>query len=363
MNALYLLPGRVGGTEIYLRSLLAALAAIDSEDRYVVYVNRETGDGLLPASPHFETVRCNVAATFRPLRLAYEQFVLPWRTAKDGIDVLFNPGFTAPVFTRVPSVTVFHDLQHKRHPEFFRPFERPFWNLFLWLAARRSRRLIAVSEATARDLAAYYPFARARISVVRHGVDAEFFRIGSRRDGRPRSGVLLAVSTTHPHKNFHRLLEGFGRFRQTHPEYRLVIAGLEGRSAAGLETARRRLGLEDAVSLTGWIPREELYRLFESADALIAPSLFEGFGMPVLEALAAGIPTAVAAIPVFDEVAGDAAVRFDPLSVDAIAGALTRLADDEGLRSAAQRMGPERARTFDWATTAAQTLNALKSVF
>ena len=188
------------------------------------------------------------------------------------------------------------------------------------------------------------PVRAGRIAVVRHGVDVEFFRIGLRRAGKGQSGVLLAVSTTHPHKNFERLLEGFVRFRQTHPEHRLVIAGLEGRSAAGLEKARRRLGLEDAVSLTGGYHARKSIGCSSPRTRMIAPSLFEGFGMPVLEALAAGIPTAVAAIPVFDEVAGDAALRFDPLSIDALAEALARLTDDEGFRSAARHTGPEQAR-------------------
>src|SRR5216683_2207097 len=109
VNALYLIPGGVGGTEIYLRNLLNALAAIDAVNQYVVFTNRETGADLVPKQ-----------ANFRPGRILWEQFVLPFAIAKQRIDVLFNPGFTAPIVCGAPMVTVFHDLQHKRHPEYFR---------------------------------------------------------------------------------------------------------------------------------------------------------------------------------------------------------------------------------------------------
>ena len=138
INALYLIPGGVGGTEIYLRSLLVALAAIDEINEYFVYVNAETDVGLTPASPRFHSVRCPVRARIRPLRIVFEQTGLPLMLARDRIDVVLNPGYTAPLLARCPSVTVFHDMQHKRHPEFFRAFDLPFWSLLLWLAAVRS---------------------------------------------------------------------------------------------------------------------------------------------------------------------------------------------------------------------------------
>src|SRR5271165_3315547 len=156
VNALYLIPGGVGGTEIYLRNLLSALARIDVQNQYFVFTNRETGADLVPAQPNFHHVPQAVRAAFRPGRMLWEQILLPLAAKRRGIDVLFNPGFTCPAFAPCPNVTVFHDLQHKRHPEYFRWFDLPFWRFFLWLAARRSRGLIAVSQATAEDLRRFY---------------------------------------------------------------------------------------------------------------------------------------------------------------------------------------------------------------
>ena len=127
VNALYLIPGGVGGTEIYLRSLLAALARIDSINQYVVYSNRETGTTLAPSASNFLSVCLPVRAVNRPRRILFEQFALPGRLGSDRIDVLLNPGFTAPAWAPCPQVTVIHDLQHKRHPEYFRWFDLPFW--------------------------------------------------------------------------------------------------------------------------------------------------------------------------------------------------------------------------------------------
>ncbi|HWE50207.1 MAG TPA: glycosyltransferase family 1 protein [Bryobacteraceae bacterium] len=365
INALYLVPGDVGGTEIYLRSLLDTLASIDNVNEYFVYVNSETGAGLTPLSQNFHSVICPVKARIRTLRIAFEQSGLPFMLARDRIDVVLNPGYTAPLLARCPSVTVFHDLQHKRHPEFFRAVDLPFWNLLLALAAARSSRIIAVSEATAADLAVYLPVTTGKTRVIPHGVDREFFGIGARRSegNLPQASrpYLLTVSTLHPHKNFERLLEAFRRFREVHPDYRLIVAGLKGFAARRIESLARDLKLGDAVEFTGWISREKLLGLFEGAHAFIAPSLFEGFGLPVLEAMAAGIPTACSAIAAFDSLGGDSVLRFDPLSIPAIVEAMEKIATDPLLRARAALDGPARARGFDWKLTAAMTLEELVS--
>jgi len=358
VNALYLIPGGVGGTEIYLRSLLTALAEIDSDNEYFIYVNRETRAAPLPAAPQFRVVQCNVGAGFRPFRIIYEQIVLPLLLRASRVDVLFNPGFTVPVLAPCPSVTVFHDLQHRRFPRFFRSRDLPFWSLLLWLAAERSSRLIAVSEATARDIRIYMPRHSGKTSVVHHGVDPEFFNIGERGNKRGPGGdsYVLAVSTLHPHKNLERLLDAFCVFLKSGYEGRLVIAGLKGLAARRLEERARDLLQPDRVCFTGWIPRGALYRLFEDASAFISPSLFEGFGLPVVEALAAGIPTACSAIPVYEEIAGRAVISFDPMSVSEIVRALKRITGDREFRAQAAIAGPARARMFDWNRSAALTL-------
>ncbi len=360
VNALYLIPGGVGGTEIYLRSLLVALAGVDTDNQYFIFTNQETDTGLVPPAENFHRQLCPVRAANRPARICYEQVSLPRRARKLGLDVLFNPGFTAPHFAPCPMVTVFHDLQHIRHPEYFRWFDLPFWRLLLASSARRSRLLAGVSEATAIDLRAHYRLPAERVVTVPHGVDERFFEIGRRRAGKSPEPCLLCVSTLHPHKNLERLVRVFASLRKDHPGYTLAIAGMRGFSAGVLEKEIAARRLEDSVTLTGWIPREQLYGLYERARAFVFPSSFEGFGMPVSEALAAGLPTACSSIPPLLEVARESAVYFAPDDDEAMLRALETVLFDAGARRRLAEEGPQRVSGFTWRAAAEATLRLMR---
>jgi len=355
INALYLIPGGVGGTEIYLRELLAALADLDQTNEYLVFTNLETQFDLVPKQANFHWKPQAVHARFRPARILWEQIVLPFEAARYRLDVLFNPGFTAPLFPPCRQVTVFHDLQHKRHPEYFRWFDLPFWQFLLWMAAHRSHRLIAVSEATRSDLLRFYSIPKERIAVVHHGVEPAF----SRLDRSHTESYLLCVSTLHPHKNLPRLIRAYGRKKR---DFRLILAGLRGFHAEAIERLIEDLKLQDSVRITGWVPREELYSLYARARAFVYPSTFEGFRMPVLEAMAAGIPVACSDIPPLREVAADAALFFDPLNEDDIASGIERVMSDASLQERLTTAGRERARPFTWVRCAEQTLKVLSDV-
>lgn len=356
VNALYLIPGGVGGTETYLRNLLQALAEIDPVHEYFVFSNRETGPDLTPQAANFHRQPQPVRATNRPARILWEQTALPIATARLRLDVLFNPGFTAPLCCGCPQVTVFHDLQHKRHPKYFRWFDLPFWRFLLYWSAQISRVVLADSPATAADLQHFYRLPESKVKTVLLGVGSEFFALAQRR--QPER-FLLAVSTLHPHKNLDGLLRAFAIFRQTHPDFRLIVCGMPGFFAGPLADLRQELKLGDAVEFPGWIPRPALLDLYARAWAFVYPTLFEGFGLPVLEALAAGAPAACSAIEPVAGIAGDAALLFDPHNVGAIAEALRDIVDDTELRARLERAGPRRAAQFSWAATAEATRAAL----
>jgi len=341
VNALYLIPGGVGGTEIYLRNLLRALAKIDSENQYVVFTNRETGVDLVPDSVNFVLAPQPLSARFRPARILWEQLALPLAARKHRLDVLLNPGFTAPLLCSCPMVTVFHDLQHKRHPEYFRWFDLPFWNFFLWASARRSRGVIAVSGATHDDIERYYGRSS---EVIQHGVECEFTEVAQRREPK---GYLLCVSTTHPHKNLQRLLRVHAQMKNAP---KLVLTGVRGFAARQIESLAG-----GSVEVMGWIPREQLYELYRRALGFIYPSTFEGFGMPVLEAMAAGVPVACSDIPPLREIARSTVHFFDPANDREIHDALLLLASGKISTEAAQR----RAAQFSWEKTARATLDYL----
>jgi glycosyltransferase involved in cell wall biosynthesis len=341
----------VGGTEIYLRRLLAALAMIDRDNEYFVFTNRETDAGLVPCQPNFHWIPQAVRARFRPARILWEQIVLPVEASRHRLDVLLNPGFTTPILAPCACVTVFHDLQHKRHPEHFHWFDLPFWRILLWASAHRARRLIAVSQATRDDLVRIYRLPPDRISVVHHGVESPLFALDHTRT----DAFVLCVSTLHPHKNLDRLIRAYARRKR---DWRLIITGMRGFFAEALDKLITELGVESSVELTGWISRDALLVLYSRAQAFVYPSTFEGFGMPVLEAMAAGIPVACSDIAPLREVAGDAALFFDPQDEDAISRALDCIVSDAPLRARLTQAGPDRAREFSWERAARETLDA-----
>jgi len=358
VNALFLIPGGVGGTEIYLRGLLNALAEIDQRNQYFVFTNRETRD-LTPAAPNFHEAAQAVRAVSRPARILWEQAVLPIEAARLKLDVLLNPGFTAPLLAGCPQATVFHDLQHLRHPGYFRWFDLPFWRFFLYWSAMVSNGVIANSSATAEDLVRFYRIPARKLQTAPLGVDPAFFELAARRTPEK---FLLAVSTLHPHKNLDGLLRAFAEFRRERPEFRLVVCGLHGFFTEQLHALRDSLGLRDAVDFPGWIPRADLHSLFTRAWAFVYPSLFEGFGIPVVEAMAAGVPVACSRIEPMHSIAGDAALQFDPRDPSAIADALRRITCEQDLRTRLSNAGPLRAAQFSWRRTAEITLQVLHSI-
>lgn|GEM_PF-6483540 len=341
----------MGGTEIYLRNLVDAWRASFS-DKLVLFVGEEAV-GTFASETNLEVVRCPVRTVNRPARLLWEQLRLPGECRRRGVDVLLNAGFTAPLAPGRPSVTVFHDLQHALHPEWFRKADLAAWRFFLWISASASTKILCTSAKTRDDFLKIYRRAPSDAVVAEHGVDPQFRKI--RWTPRTDEPYILCTSTTHPHKNFDRLLKAFARFGEFAPWHRLYITGVRGFAAEAVERGVVELGLGDRVVLHGWVDREKLYALFEGASATIYPTLFEGFGLPALESLAAGVPTACSDIEPLRSLTGDAAWRFDPHSDEAILDALRRACFDETLRARLAVAGPLQAAPFTWERTARLT--------
>ena len=368
VNALYLIPGGVGGTEIYLRNLLAALAQIDDRNEYFVFTNRETGPDLCPIAVNFHPVVSRVPGSVRPARLLWEQFGLGCQTVSHRLDVLFCPGFSSPFFCHGGKATVIHDLQHKRQPQNFGWMERQAWNLIVWLSVRFSDRIITVSEHSRRDLLEIYRLPSPRLRVIGHGVEPEFFGLRRNRAysssllrdaGVPSCRYLLAVSTLHAHKNWARLLEAFHRLVKSGRAEHLVIAGLRGKAWNDVGRQISELGLTGSVHMIGWQPRKVLLGLYKHAEALVFPSTFEGFGMPVAEALAAEVPVVCSDIPPLREIADGAALFFHPESVDDLAEQMQQILDNTARRERLIARGKELATRFSWSRAAEETLAVL----
>ena len=350
------------GTERYSLEITRALLRVAPEHRFVLYFNRPPPPGLLPRGGH---VRWRVIPSPRLWsvgRLSLELRVRP-------PDVLFVPAHSLPPLAPAASVATVHDLGYLRFPD-----EHPRATRLLrdaanrWSAAR-ARRVIAISEATRSDLVRHYGTSPRKIGVVHHGHDPMFRPIRDRDQleaVRARHGLgapyLLFVGTLQPRKNLERLLRAFDRVAErVSGPLTLALAGGVGWHEVRLQRALASLRTPDRVRVLGYVPDTDLAALMSGALALAFPSLHEGFGLPVLEAMACGTPVLASATSSLPEVVGDTGLLVDPLDVEAIAGGLERLVRDADLRRNLAERGLARAAGFTWDRAARETLAILEN--
>ncbi len=377
VNTLFLLPGRVGGTEIYTRSLLAAMADVSIRHRLILFTNRENHHTFADA-PGLERILCPVTAESRPRRILWEQLVLPWQLLRHGADVLFSPGFTTPICGGLPTVVTVHDLIWRTHPDNFPRSYRLFLETLIPFSARRAQRVIAVSRFTAHRLCQAYGLPPEKVRVIheapaRRLLEQAAAAAPSDQEMRQRLDALgvcpahiLCVSTLAPHKNVERLLQAFRQVKTRLAgqdgleRLQLVLAGIKGRAHARVEAEARRLELgEQDLLVTGWVDDETLAILYRTARLFAYPSLHEGFGLPLLEAMAFGVPVASSSAASLPEVGGDAVFYFDPEDVEQMAGVMARALTHHRESEQMARRGTERCRNFSWERAARQTINLL----
>jgi glycosyltransferase involved in cell wall biosynthesis len=382
LNLIYLVPGETGGMEVVARELIPALLAAadrfgDGSEagvsriggsgrkiRFTAFVNREAaaaGDGpwgeLLPA------VTVPVRARRREQWVLGEQTLLPVLAARAGVDLVHSLASTAPVWGPFRRVVTVHDLIYARFPEAHSGLRDRGMRVLVPLAVRRSHRVLTVSRSTRDDLVELLGTPPGRIDVAPSGfgvppraraLSAERtrsrFRLGDRR-------VLLSLSAKRPHKNLLALLDALERLPAERRPV-LVLPGYPTWHEAELRARAAALGISQDVRFEGWLTGEELEGLWALTDAFVFPSLYEGFGLPVLEAMHRGVPVACANASSLPEVAGDAALLFDPRDVGEIAASLERLLGDPVLAASLRAKGLARAAAFTWARTARLTLDS-----
>jgi glycosyltransferase involved in cell wall biosynthesis len=333
LSMLTLVPGVVGGSETYGRELARALARV-GELEYRVFlpsIAADAADGLpgevVPEYRASRTMPGRIAAMAlaaaapRPIRR---------RLALDRLDAIHFPlSVMLPPVDRPPAATTVLDIQHEVYPQFFSRAELAYRKAVYGWTIRRSRIVITISEHARQALIERLGLSPERVRAIHFGVDHTRFR----PDGRQRQPFLLYPANRWPHKNHDRLFEAFALVRGERPDLRLVLtgAGHEGKPAP------------DGVEARGRVSLDELVELYRTAEALVFPSLYEGFGQPPLEAMACGCPVAVSSVASLPEVCGDAAEYFDPESPEEMAAAVIRALSGEGVER-----GLARARLFTW---------------
>lgn len=361
---------RAAGTSRYVFNLLRELRAMDTPERFVAYLGESEIPPSLGPTARFAPRASRLPTGSATLRILWEQLRLPHLLRHDEITLFHGAVNALPLSWRGPSVVTILDLTFLRMPEAFGRANRTYLRSMVRLASRRADRVITISEATRKDVIRLLGTPPGRVVTVHCGVDARFtptedagaIALLRERYNLPQEFILY-LGTIEPRKNLVRLIDAYTELRERGlTDWPLVLAGGRG---WGEEAILERAALSDAsqsIRFVGFVPEGEIPLWYNAAALFVYPSEYEGFGLPVLEALACGTPAIASNSSSLPEVAGNAAVLVDPTDVDAIADGMQRLIEDPSLRSHLATEGPQRARFFSWARMAEQTLGVYRSV-
>lgn len=288
-------------------------------------------------------------------RLLWSQLVLPRRLSRDGAKILFSPLPEGPIACPVPTVLVVHDLIPLKFPHDY-PLQ---WHYFQWFVKpllRRAKKIIAVSEQTKADIIKAFGISSCQIHVIPGGCAHDVFHSGINPDSIKRKYQLesycLYVGNLHPHKNLGRLIQAFHGLPKS-CRHKLVIAGkMDPRFFPALHCQVEELGLHEKVVFLGYVPSEDLPALYTGADVFILPSLYEGFGLPLVEALACGVPVIASKSRAMEEVIGKAGMTVDPTKPGDITDAIDAILSNNECRENFSHIGLQQAKKYSWKTTA-----------
>jgi glycosyltransferase involved in cell wall biosynthesis len=357
---------RLSGGGVYVTNLVRSLAGLDHRNQYTLYMSGQNAAHFCGLPENFRLVQ---AVSLRPLRLLWEQTLLPLQLARGGVTLFHATGNVSPLIRTCRQVVTIHDLTYYLMPERHTLAKRNYFRMMIAPSARRSDRVITVSDSSKDDIVRLLRIAPEKVTVIHEGCDVRYRPLHDqdalnalRRKYSLRKRILLFLGMIEPGKNLVNLLAAFARLREFHGEYCLVLAGDFGWNYRPVLAAIERLGLRELVHLPGYIPEEELPALYNLAEVLVYPSLYEGFGLPVLEAMACGIPVITSNVSSMPEVAGDAAVLVEPRSVEQLSNALSRVLTDADLRAQMSEKGLERSRMFTWEKAARETMQVYEEV-
>ncbi|MFQ6057989.1 MAG: glycosyltransferase family 4 protein [Anaerolineae bacterium] len=358
------------GLGTYAHCLAEGLLALEDKPALTAFYNGDAAHPLPPTLASLPTHALPLAT--RPWRLLAafsQQLNVGLDRWLPDCDLFHATEHLLPRLKGARTVLTVHDLIFLLFPEYHLPLNKWFLNRFMPLFVRRADAIIAVSQCTKDDLMHYYAVPSEKITVVYEGVDARFQPVTDpdalarmrARYGLPERYVLC-VSTIEPRKNLATLLEAYQALREGGSGFKLVIVGRKGWLYEGFFRRLHELGLEGEVVLLGFVPDEDLPALYSAADLFVFPSLYEGFGLPPLEAMACGTPVIASNTSSLPEVVGEAGILIDPHHVGGLVEAMERVLMDEPLRAEMRAKGLERARRFMWGRAAAMTLEVYRSV-
>jgi glycosyltransferase involved in cell wall biosynthesis len=352
-----------GGIGTYTRNLLDHLLRIDTENDYVLMYRNEELVGTYAQYP-----RVSEIANSAKSNLLWDQWVVP-RIIKDhDIDLVFNPKLSVPIFSKCHKAFCMHGGEWFVFPQNYSLAFRAYHKLFGYFYTNSAEAIIAVSDSAGKDIAQALGKNGSKVRTIYHGVDPVFRKDqdeGTLREIKKKFNLpdryILWVGQIYPMKNFSRLIQAYRKVRDV-VDYKLVLTGQPHLKYENELALIDSLGLAQDVQFLGWVPDEDLPAIYRQATVFVFPSLYEGFGIPLIEAMASGCPVITSNCGAPAEVVGSAAVTVDPLDVDAIGDAIIEVLHDAELREDLSRRGVERAATFIWENCARNTLTMFNDV-
>ena len=354
---------QLAGNETYAVNLIEALAEVDQSNQYTLYVTRQSAiDRFANRWPNF-----NVKRTVPHTPLVRIPVTLSAELRRNPVDVL-HVQYTAPPLAPCSVVATIHDLSFEHLPETFNRRSRAQLRLTVRRTARKAAQILTLSEFSRRDIVDTYRIAPDRVSVTPAAAPSHFKPIEDETELRKIREIygierdyILSVSSIQPRKNLIRLIEAYSCLRGLRPEGKLpqlILVGKRGWLDNETFRAAQRHSANNDIAFTGYVAEKDLPALYSGATCFVYPSFFEGFGLPVLEAMQCGAPVIAGNRTSIPEVVGKAGLLFDPFDTNSLVQALTRVLDDSEYRAALRIQGLERAREFDWKQTARMTLQA-----
>lgn len=353
---------KLTGNEVYIRNLLNCYPAIDASCQYIAYLSEPDAERHLDARIETRRVSRN---PFK--RLGWDLS----RHLENDLPDLLHVQYTGPLTCEVPLIVSVHDVSFVERPEFFSWARASQLRRTVPRTIRMAARILTPSEFSARAIERVYPAAAGKITVVHNGVSGFFRPVGREQaqgEVRARYGIaapyLLTVGDLQPRKNQEGLIEAFESILRAHPDlpHVLVLAGKANWQAERVHQRAARSPFRDRIRFTGFVPDEDLLHLYGGCDLFVFPSFYEGFGIPILEAMACGRAVACSDSSATAEVADGAALLFDPSKPDEIGRAIRDVLLDAELRSRLERLGQQRAAQFQWKTAASRTLDVYHEV-
>lgn len=347
------------GTELYSARIIEYLTKLDQENTYYLY-------SPTPPPANFPQLPDNCHWKIIPFPRLWTQIRLSLALMIDRPDILFVPAHTMPLFAPAKTVVTLHDLAYEIFPEAYSPFARWHQRFSTSQSAKRATAIIVPSEASKQDLIKLNNAPADKITVIHHGFDAPSGKVAVPDKITQLQPFFLSIGRLETRKNTARIIEAFGQLRQQQPDLtiKLVLIGKPGHGYEQVLAAKAALPPKIArdVIETGYVDDETVAAYRQAATAFVYPSLYEGFGLALLEAMAVGLPVITSDSSSLPEVADDAAILVDPASTDELAHAMKVLATNDLSGEQIAARGKERVKDFSWEKSAAATLKAIQQV-